>query len=101
MIPNLLGLIAMILVSRHSDRTFERRYHMAASVAFAGIAMLLLGAPRSLWSSVALFSAVAVGAYAFLPVFMSTPTEFLTGFSAATGIALVTSVSNLGGFAGP
>jgi ACS family tartrate transporter-like MFS transporter len=24
MIPNLLGLIAMILVSRHSDRTLER-----------------------------------------------------------------------------
>ncbi len=31
MIPNLLGLIAMILVSRHSDRTLERRYHMAAT----------------------------------------------------------------------
>jgi hypothetical protein len=31
MIPNLLGLIAMILISRHSDHTTERRYHMAAS----------------------------------------------------------------------
>jgi hypothetical protein len=29
------------------------------------------------------------------------PGEFLTGFSAAVGIALVTSVANLGGFAGP
>ena len=43
MIPNLLGLIVMILVSRHSDRTLERRYHMAASAALAGIALLLLG----------------------------------------------------------
>jgi nitrate/nitrite transporter NarK len=32
---------------------------------------------------------------------MSVPGEFLTGFSAAAGIALVTSVSNLGGFVGP
>jgi nitrate/nitrite transporter NarK len=32
---------------------------------------------------------------------MSTPAEFLTSFSAAAGIALVVSVSNLGGFAGP
>jgi ACS family tartrate transporter-like MFS transporter len=101
MIPNLLGLIAMILVSRHSDRTLERRYHMAASVAVAGIAMLLLGAPHSAFFSVVLFSAVSVGSYSFLPVFFSMPGEFLTGFSAAAGIALVTSVANLGGFAGP
>jgi MFS family permease len=101
MIPNLIGLIAMIVISRHSDGTLERRYHMAASVALAGIGMLLLGAPRSPVSSVILLSAVAIGAYSFLPVFMSIPAEFLTGFSAAAGIALVTSVSNLGGFVGP
>jgi MFS transporter, ACS family, tartrate transporter len=101
MIPNLLGLIAMILVSRHSDRALERRYHMAASVALAGIAMLLLGAPHSTFFSVVLFSAVGIGAYSFLPVFFSVPGEFLIGFSAAVGIALVTSVANLGGFVGP
>jgi ACS family tartrate transporter-like MFS transporter len=101
MIPNLLGLIAMILVSRHSDRTLERRYHMAASVALAGIAFLLLRELHSAFFSVVLFSAVAIGAYSFLPVFMSVPGEFLSGFSAAAGIALVTSVSNFGGFVGP
>jgi MFS family permease len=101
LIPNLLGLIVMILVSRHSDRTLERRYHLAASAALAGIALLLLGAPRSAFFSVVLFSAVAIGAYSFLPVFFSMPGDFLTGFSAAAGIALVTSVANLGGFVGP
>jgi hypothetical protein len=34
-------------------------------------------------------------------VFFSIPGEFLTGFSAAAGIALVTSVANFGGFVGP
>jgi MFS transporter, ACS family, tartrate transporter len=101
MIPNLLGLIVMILVSRHSDYALERRYHMAASVVLAGVALLLLGTPHSAFFSVVLFSAVAIGAYSFLPVFFSVPGEFLTGFSAAAGIALVTSVSNLGGFVGP
>jgi ACS family tartrate transporter-like MFS transporter len=101
MIPNLLALIAMILVSRHSDRTLERRYHMATLCALAGIAFLLLGGPRSPFFSVVLFSAVAVGAYSFLPVFFSLPGEFLTGSSAAAGIALVTSVTNFGGFVGP
>lgn len=100
-IPNLLGLIAMMLISRHSDRRMERRYHMAASVALAGIGMLFLGASHSPFSSLVLLSAVAIGAYSFLPVFMSTPAEFLSGLSAAAGIALVVSVSNFGGFVGP
>jgi sugar phosphate permease len=101
MIPNLLGGIAMILVSWHSDRTLERQYHMATLGALAGIALLLLGVPRSALFSLALFSAVAVGAYSFLPIFFSLPGEFLTGFSAAAGIALMTSVANLGGLVGP
>jgi ACS family tartrate transporter-like MFS transporter len=101
MIPNLLALIAMILVSRNSDRTLERRYHMATLAALAGISFLLLGGPRSPFFSVVLFSAVAVGAYSFLPIFFSLPGEFLTGSSAAAGIALVTSVTNFGGFVGP
>jgi len=57
--------------------------------------------PRSAYFSVVLFSAIAVGAYSFLPIFFSLPGEFLTGASAAAGIALVTSVANLGGFVGP
>jgi ACS family tartrate transporter-like MFS transporter len=101
MIPNLLGAIAMILVSSHSDRTLERRYHMATLGALAGIALLLLGEPHAALFSLVLFSAVAIGAYSFLPIFFSLPGEFLTGFSAAAGIALVTSVANLGGFVGP
>jgi ACS family tartrate transporter-like MFS transporter len=101
MVPNLVSLIAMILVTRHSDRTLERRYHMATLGALAGIAFLLLGVPRSPLFSVVLFSAVAVGAYSFLPIFFSLPGEFLTGSSAAAGIALVTSVANFGGFVGP
>ena len=101
MVPNLVGLIAMMLVSRHSDRTLERRYHLATLGVLAGIAFLLLGVPRPAFFSVVLFSAVAVGAYSFLPIFFSLPGEFLTGFSAAAGIALVTSVANFGGFVGP
>lgn len=101
MIPNLLGLIAMILVSRHSDRKLERKYHMAALAALAGTASLMLGSPRSSILSIVLFSIVAIGAYSFLPIFFSVPGEFLTGFPVAAGIALVTSVANLGGFAGP
>jgi len=36
-----------------------------------------------------------------LPPFWALPSEFLTGFSAAAGIALINSVGNLGAFTGP
>jgi MFS transporter, ACS family, tartrate transporter len=100
-IPNLVGLAGMILVSRHSDSTLERRYHMGIPVAFGGIALLSLGASHSPTLSIALLCCVALGMYSCLPVFFALPSEFLTGFSAAAGIALVTSIANLGGFAGP
>jgi ACS family tartrate transporter-like MFS transporter len=100
-IPNLAGVIAVIIVSRHSDRTLERRYHMAVAGALAGIGLLLLEASPTPFFSVVLFSVVAIGSYSFLPIFFSAPGEFLSGFPAAAGIALVTSVANLGGFVGP
>ena len=64
---------------------------------------MLLGAIsiHSPFLSLALLSCVALGIYSFLPVFFALPGEFLTGFAAASGIALITSIANLGGFAGP
>ena len=101
LIPNLAGLAAMVLVSRHSDRTLERRYHVAISATVGGIALVLLGTAHSTFLSIALLSLAAVGIYSILGPYFSLPGEFLTGFSAASGIAVVTSVANLGGFAGP
>jgi len=52
---------------------------------------------------------LAIIALAFVPLghcasygpFWSMPTQFLTGPAAAAGIALVTMIANIGGFAGP
>lgn len=100
-IPQLVGLGAMILVSRSSDQNLERKYHAAIPGILAGIAFVSLGATRSPFISILLLSLVAVGIYSFYAPFFSLPSEFLTGFSAASGIALINSVANLGGFAGP
>jgi sugar phosphate permease len=101
MIPHLAGLIAMIFVSRSSDSKLERRFHAAIPTLVAGIALILLGTTNSLLWSIVLFSLVAMGTYSFFGPFWSLPSEFLTGFSAASGIALVASIGNLGGFVGP
>ena len=60
-IPNFVGLVAMVLTSRHSDRTLERRYHLGIPISLAGVALLLLGTTRSPAGTVALLSCVALG----------------------------------------
>jgi len=100
-IPSVVGLAAMILVSRSSDRRLERRYHVAIPAIIAGLALALLGATRSPFYSVILLSLLAAGVYSFYGPFWALSSEFLTGFSAAAGIALINSIGNLGGFAGP
>ena len=100
-IPNLAGLAAMIIVSRSSDRKLERRYHVAIPAMVAAGALVLLGATRSPFYSLTLLSFLAAGVYSFFGPFWALPNEFLTGFSAAAGIALINSVGNVGGFVGP
>ena len=101
MIPHLVGLPVMVLVSRSSDRNQERRFHAAIPAIVAGIALATLGATRSVLPTIALLSIAALGIYSMYGPFYSLPSEFLTGFAAASGIALVSSLANLGGFAGP
>jgi MFS transporter, ACS family, tartrate transporter len=91
----------MMLVSRRSDRTLERRYHAAAPLIAAAVPLMLLSTTDSVWIALALWSVIAAGIYSFLGPFWSLPSEFLSGLSAAAGIALINSIGNLGGFVGP
>lgn len=101
MLPHLAGLVALVLVSRSSDRRLERRYHSAIPLTIAGIALMAVGTTNSPILAVILWSIASMGLYGFFGPFFAIPSRFLTGFSAASGIALINSFGNLGGFAGP
>ena len=101
MVPYLAALVGMILVSRSSDRRLERRYHTAVALVAGGIAFVGMSLMHSPFLSIALFVLLAVGYCSSLGPFWAMPSEFLTGYSAASGIALINSVGNLGGFVGP
>jgi ACS family tartrate transporter-like MFS transporter len=101
-IPYVAAAVAMVLIGAHSDRTRERRRHVALS-ALAGAAGFALAAlvPASLTLSLAALSLAAMGVWGTLGPFWALPTAFLTGRGAAGGVALVNSVANIGGFIGP
>ncbi len=101
MIPHLVGLPIMVLVSRSSDRRQERRFHAAIPAVVAGIALASLGLTHSLVPTIGLLTFAALGIYSVYGPFYCLPGDFLAGYAAASGIALVSSVANLGGFAGP
>ncbi|HVH59111.1 MAG TPA: MFS transporter [Candidatus Sulfotelmatobacter sp.] len=101
MIPYLAALAGMILVGRSSDRRLERRYHAAISLLVGGIGFLSLGAVHSPFVTIVLLCLLAIGYCSSLSPFWAMPSEFLSGFSAASGIAIINSVGNLGGFFGP
>jgi hypothetical protein len=91
----------MILVSRSSDRKEERRRHAAVPLVFAGAALVCLRMTESPWFSMALWSLAVMGTDSFFGPFFSLSSSFLTGYSAAAGIALINSLGSLGGFIGP
>jgi len=101
MIPYLVALAGMILVGRSSDRRMERRYHAAISLLVGGTGFLSLTAIHAPFMTIVLLSLLMIGYCSSLGPFWAMPSEFLTGFSAASGIAVINSVGNLGGFFGP
>jgi MFS transporter, ACS family, tartrate transporter len=100
-LPYVVGLIGIVMWGCRSDRKLERRFHTAFPlfVASAGIA-----ASTALDNPVLKMTALSIagfGIFACLPVFWTLPTAFLSGAAAAGGIAIINSIGNLAGFAGP
>ena len=99
--PYLIGLIGMVWWGRRSDRVVERRHHTAIPlfVASAGVALAAFVDDPTL--KMLAFCIAGFGIFACLPVFWTLPTAFLSGAAAAAGIAVINSIGNLAGFAGP
>ncbi len=100
-IPYVVGSIGMVWFGYRSDRQMERKGHAAVAFGFAAIGIGLSPlfdepALKMFWLSLGAF-----GVFAVLPVFWTLPTAFLSGASAAAGIAVINSVGNLAGFFGP
>jgi sugar phosphate permease len=101
-IPWGCAAIGMVVVSRHSDRTCERRWHVGLSALVAAAAFVISGLPGlpPVWVMVALAFAIT-GVMSAAACFWALPTAILSGTAAAAGIALINSLGNLAGYISP
>jgi ACS family tartrate transporter-like MFS transporter len=101
-LPYLAGFISQQINGWHSDLTRERRWHAAIPIFCCGSSLLLAVIFRAnVALSVAMFTLMGAGYFAFHPGFWPIPTKFLSESAAAAGIGMINSVGNLGGFVGP
>jgi ACS family tartrate transporter-like MFS transporter len=91
----------MFAVGRHSDRTGERRWHIAVAAACSALGFALSSHFTNPYLAMASLSLAFAGLKSTLGPFWAMGTAFLSGTAAAGGIALINSVGNLGGFFGP
>src|SRR6185436_13893969 len=101
-IPFVAALVAMIAIGRHSDRTGERKGHVAACALTAAAGLILAAsASGSVTLLVLGFTLSQMGQRSVMGVFWTIPPLVLAGPAAAAGIALINAIGNLGGFVGP
>ena len=102
-IPCGTAVVVMVLASRHSDITGERRWHMAlcALIGAAGLAVITQTG-SNLPLALLLISITTAAIYSLQPLFWAMATDYLGGTRAAAGtIALINSIGLIGGFVSP
>jgi ACS family tartrate transporter-like MFS transporter len=101
-IPFVAALFGMVLIGRHSDKTAERKLHVAACAITASIGLFMAVAFHNhLYLLVLAFTICQVGQRSVMSVFWAIPPMLLGGTAAAAGIAFINAIGNLGGFFGP
>jgi len=100
-IPYLVSVIAMLIIGYHSDKTGERRWHVAISAFAAAAGFAFSAYLQNPYLAMIALMASLVGLKSAMGPFWALSTTFLGGTAAAGGIALINSVGNLGGFVGP
>jgi D-galactonate transporter len=102
MIPYGFAAVAMVMIGRSSDRTKERRWHVAVPAVIGAVGLVVSTfVPHQTALAVLALTFATVGILGALCQFWSIPPAFLGGAAAAAGIALINSVGNLAGFVSP
>jgi len=99
-IPYLPAAVALFLWSR-PGRHGVHNWHVGLPALIGGLSIPCALSMTSPATTVAVITVTACAIFAALPVFWTLPARLLSGAGAATGIALINTIGNFGGFAAP
>ncbi|WP_213064455.1 MFS transporter [Acinetobacter sp. ACNIH1] len=100
-IPYVFGIIGLLIIPLSTDKLNDRYGHLSFLYALGACGMFFSAWLTSPVMQLIALSVVAFALFSTTAVFWTLPGRFLTGASAAAGIALINSVGNLGGYIGP
>jgi D-galactonate transporter len=101
-VPYICGAISMLVVGRLSDASGERPKFVAGLIAAAAAGFFLAGFfDKNVTLLVAALAILGAGVVAAIPTFWTLPPKLLAGAGAASGIALINTLGQLGGIVSP
>jgi MFS transporter, ACS family, tartrate transporter len=102
-IPYVAAAIFLYYWSRRSDRTGQRAVHASISMLIAAVGLLGAGIllPINAPISMIFLTIAAMGVFSATAPLLAMPASALAGAAAASGLALVNSIGNVGGFVAP
>jgi ACS family tartrate transporter-like MFS transporter len=101
MIPYAFGALSMLIWGSVSDRMRERRWNLFTACVVAAVGLVIAGMTIGTGWAVVGMTIATIGLYGSKGPFWTFPSMFLTGSAAASGIAWINGIGNLGGFFGP
>lgn len=100
MAMSIVAAIAMVFWGWHSDARNERKYHAAIPMLISVIGLAMAAFSDNLIVKVIGLTINGAGNVMYVGPFWSLPAIFLTAEAAAVGMAMINSMSSLGGFIG-
>jgi len=100
-VPYLAAAILMVVIGAHSDRSGERRWHIAFSAFAGGVALAVSSFSPGAAISVLCFAIALSASSSMAGPFWAMASGSLTTVAAAGSIALINAIGNLGSGFGP
>lgn len=101
MIPAIIAIPSILFAGWNADRTNTHKLHLGVSVSIAMIGIIGCALVSSVPMMVLMLSITSAGLYSISGTFYAYLTFFFSESTAPAGIALVSTLSSLGGFLGP
>ena len=100
-IPEVIGIVAMIIGSYCADRIRDRRWSLAALMALCTLGLAGMGYYATTILALIFVAGVEIGIGIARPMFWTVPPMFLSRGAMAGAIALISCFANFGGIIGP